>query len=114
MSESISTSFNFLGSKIVERKLANISSFSHKNSTSKIAYILPSYLTYLVIKHYEIPTGTYYDPGTIELDNVDFVAAAEEEILESKELIDAQNQHAAYFLEPINIKSKRKVKVVFK
>lgn len=112
MSESISTSLNFSGSKIVERKLANISLFSHKNSTSKY-YVLPSYLTYLVIKHYEIPTGTYYDPGTIELDNVDFLVA-EEEILESKELINVQNQHDAYFLEPINIKSKRKVKVVFK
>jgi hypothetical protein len=114
MSEAIATPFfDFARSKPIDRTLRDIGLFSFENATSNARYNLPSYLTYLIIKHYEIPTATYYDLETIELDNVDF-AIGDEEILESDELIITQKEHDAYFLEPINIRTRIKTKVIFK
>jgi hypothetical protein len=113
MIEAIATPFGFFRSEITERNLWNIGLLSNKDTTSKATYILPSYLTYLLIKHYEIPTTTYFEPEIIELDNVDFVAG-DEDIAESEELINIQAQQDAYFLKPVKIKSKRKPKIIFK
>ncbi len=105
--------FDFGWSKHIDRNLVDIDLFSFENATSEVPYYLPSYLTYLLIKHYEIPTATYYDLETIELDNIDF-AIGDREILESDELINTQKEHDDYFLESFNIRTRRKTKVFFK
>ena len=104
---------NYAWSEQDQIGLPKIGFFVFENATSDLPYNLPSYLTYLVIKHSELPTPTYYSVETIELDNVDFVLG-DEEIEESEELINTQNEHDAYFLRPFNINTKRKTKVIFK
>lgn len=114
MNRTSETSYGYDGSRIVHQDFCEVNMFSDDSASYDVIYVLPLYLKYLVVKHYEIPIDSSLEIEFIELKNVDFVKVEEDETFEAQVIIDAQNEHDAYLLKPFKTSIKQKGKALFK
>lgn len=114
MIQEITTSFNdFRFAKPIGRRFRGIRLFSHANTTSMAPYHLPSYLSFLVVKHYQAPVFADFEAKAVILTDVDFLVVSDQ-VSETEDLIAGQKEHDAHFCEPMMIRATTRRKVVFR